>query len=348
MAWKLDGLPTEAVLFRRIDRDQPTVLLDEVDRLFGSSKDRVEPLTAILNGGNRRGSTVPRLIPRGSDWEFRDFSTFCPKALAGIDASRWPDTIRNRAIVIELHRKAAHEQIERPRWRKLEPEAQGLRDLAAEWAGVYVDELSAIEPADLETLSPRAFDGWEPLLAIAEHAGGGWPERARAAAAALSGQKREDPSLGTQLLSDIRRAFEEADANRMVTSRLIDALVAMDESPWAEWRHGNGLSGQALSKLLRPFGIKTRTVRDVDARSRGYALEQFRDVFDRYLPPRGVPAGDKVTTARSSAERALGQGDGPIPATPTKPPETATQSRCHPDTAEVPNPGASLYDGDFR
>jgi hypothetical protein len=41
-------------------------------------------------------------------------------------------------------------------------------------------------------LNDRACDNWSPLLAIADLAGGEWPQRARAAALDLSGAGRDD------------------------------------------------------------------------------------------------------------------------------------------------------------
>jgi hypothetical protein len=45
-------LPSEAVLFRKIEMDRPALLLDEVDAIFTNGKDdRKEPLRALLNNG---------------------------------------------------------------------------------------------------------------------------------------------------------------------------------------------------------------------------------------------------------------------------------------------------------
>ena len=66
---------------------------------------------------------------------------------------------------------------------------------------------SNISPAaPYRTVAARAADIWEPLLAVAERAGGDWPERAERAALALTAatQIGEEDSAGLQLLSDIR------------------------------------------------------------------------------------------------------------------------------------------------
>jgi hypothetical protein len=58
--------PSEAVMFRKLEQDHPTLLLDEVDALFGTKRqaDSYEGLRAIVNAGNRRGTTVPRMVAR--------------------------------------------------------------------------------------------------------------------------------------------------------------------------------------------------------------------------------------------------------------------------------------------
>ena len=88
--------PSEAVLFRRIHEARPTLFLDEVDTLFHSKDDRHEPLRALLNAGNRRGTTVPR-VTKTAKGEFGivDFEVFCAKLLAGIGHP--PVTVADRA-----------------------------------------------------------------------------------------------------------------------------------------------------------------------------------------------------------------------------------------------------------
>jgi len=59
-----------------------------------------------------------------------------------------------------------------------------------------------------EELHDRAADSWEPLLAIADRAGGSWPMRARLAAVALSSEEDMPASAGIRLLADVREVFD--------------------------------------------------------------------------------------------------------------------------------------------
>ena len=50
---------SEAVLFRKVDAEKPTLLVDEVDATFGKDSKVTEGLRAMLNAGYRRGAAVP-------------------------------------------------------------------------------------------------------------------------------------------------------------------------------------------------------------------------------------------------------------------------------------------------
>ena len=58
--WIISARPTEAVLFRKIEQKEPSIFIDECDRIFDSEHNGA--LYAILNAGNRRGETVPRMV----------------------------------------------------------------------------------------------------------------------------------------------------------------------------------------------------------------------------------------------------------------------------------------------
>lgn len=291
--WPVIGA-SEAAIFRKIDRDRPTMLLDEVDALWGSNTERTEPLRAVLNAGNRPGAAVARCTGEGGT-NVEDFSVYCPKALFGIDNGRIPDTQRDRSIVIRMVRKTSAEPVERFRHRIADKEAQPLRKELAGWAaGAAVDLLLQAEPDLPLDLDDRAAEAWEPLLAIADMAGGDWPAKARAAALALSGDvERDDVTTGTLLLGAIRDAFGESD--RMTTVELLAKINADEELPFGGWSDGNGLDGRRLAKLLKPYKVKPRPVRIDDEVAKGYLRSQLEEVWERWLPH---PAGT-VTSVTS-------------------------------------------------
>jgi Protein of unknown function (DUF3631) len=131
-----------------------------------------------------------------------------------------------------------------------------------------------------------AQDITEPLLAIADAAGGEWPERARRAAVALlTGEEREDgESLGVRLLRDMQTVFDERRADRLSTGELLDSLTAMDEAPWGSLR-GEALDARGLARLLRPYGVRPEQLRVGETKVRGYRRVAFEDAWERDLAP---------------------------------------------------------------
>ncbi|MDX6591610.1 MAG: hypothetical protein QOJ13_806 [Gaiellales bacterium] len=278
--------PSEAVTFRKIEADAPTLLLDEVDAIFSNSHVAAqhEGLRALLNAGfRRRGSTIPRCIGDRTI-KVQDFNTFCPKAIAGI--GRLPDTVASRSIRIRLQRKLKRDHVERWRERQVPAAAVPLQAALAHHLDLAVP---AIERADVklpDELNDRAQDAWEPLLAVASVAGGEWPSRARAAALALTATASdEDESPGKVLLTDLRRVFDEAgDPERLSTQELISKLTDDPNSPWQEWRNAQPLTPRQLAKLLRPYGLSSEKMRFDEKTLQGWHRGPLVDAWERWAP----------------------------------------------------------------
>jgi hypothetical protein len=276
------GRVTAAVLVRKIDRDNPTLLLDESDAAFGGEREYAEALRGILNTGHRRGGVASLCVGKGSGIDFKDFSTFCPKAIAGI--GKLPDTVADRSIPIRLKRAAPGEIVERFRLRNLMPEVAGLRGKLEAWCSSIAGKLPNASPSLPDELSDRQQDGVEPLLAIADAAGGAWPEAARAAVVHLcTDTQNTNDSHGVRLLDDIRQVLEGHDADKIPSTELASALAAIETSPWGEWSNGKPISAPKLARLLRPFGVQPHTIRIGTETAKGYEHSDFEDSFKRYL-----------------------------------------------------------------
>ncbi|HXH35001.1 MAG TPA: DUF3631 domain-containing protein, partial [Plantibacter sp.] len=202
------GGATEAALFRGIADRTPTLLFDEIDSIFGPKARDHEDLRALLNNGYRRGTPVLRCVGEGTKQTATEFDVFCVKALCGI--GRLPDTLADRALPILLKRKAKSETVERFRYKHAQAAAAGLRERAEGWAEMHLDRLAEATPELPDELDDRAQDVSEPLLAIADRAGGDWPARARRALVAVRGgtdQELHDDDAGVRLVADIQRAL---------------------------------------------------------------------------------------------------------------------------------------------
>jgi hypothetical protein len=303
------GRTSAAALVRKIDGTASTLLLDESDAAFKGDREYSEALRGILNDGHRRGGCTTICVGKGADIKARDFSVFGPKAIAGI-GNALPDTVRDRSIDIELKRQAADERAERFYRRIVEPTAAALRTRIESWAAAYAEDLKACHPMVIEEISDRAFDGWEPLLAIAETVGGKWPLRAREAAIRLSGSVEvEDDSAGVQLLRDIRSVFKACETARLHTEHLLEQLCAIGESPWATWHRGKPLSARGLARLLRAYGIQSKQVWLDETNKHGYLSEDFADAWRRYLvttPPNARSARTSTNTGVTPNSETLG------------------------------------------
>jgi hypothetical protein len=260
-----------------------------VDAIF-KNRER-EELRGLLNAGYRRGAFVYRM--GGKQYtDLEQFPVFCAKAFAGI-GNCLPDTITDRSIPIELQRRAPEEHVERLLQREVRPEAEELRDRLGDWLEPQVDELRAARPALPEQLDDRAQDIWEPLLAIADLAGGRWPQAARLAALQLSADDKhqEDASVGIKLLAGIREVFDEGAVIRDEKVSCKALAVALneleDDAPWAAWNKGTGITTRELGQKLKPYRIKAKTIRYEGDTPKGYERAQFEDAFRRYLPDPG-------------------------------------------------------------
>ena len=329
--------PSEAVFFRKITADTPTILLDEVDAVFNKKSEATEGIRACLNAGNQRGWTVPRCVPPRMD--IVQFEVFCPKALAGIGGL--PDTVTDRSIPIEMRRKQPGDRVERFRSRKARELAAPLVAELEHWGESSVTEVEAElgrveqladEGGPLESLDDRAWEqAWEPLLAVASLAGDGWKEAAVAAAVELSGSRDDELDEGVNLLADIRTVFGDyPERESLSTFELLDALLLLEESPWRDWWSDprsddlkpSKASPRKLARTLKPFGIRPVDVwMPADVTRKGYRLDDFRDAWARYLlstdrqegqdgrESRGRAASDLADTTRESARKAANGRD---------------------------------------
>lgn len=275
---------TASAMFRTIEHSRPTLLIDEGDiGLKGN-----EALRSVINSGHGKDGVVYRT----ENDEPKQFSTWTPVAIALIgDAA---DTIEDRAVPIRMRRRRKDEQIERLRADR--PEMfEHLRSKARRWAADNVPVLAELDPEVPDCLNDRAADNWRPLLAIADLAGGEWPQLAREAAVFLSmDADEEDSSAKAMLLSDIRAVFSDRDDTRLddewrgriLSHHLCAMLIKLEDRPWADWRRGKPITPRDLASLLKGYEIRPKDVKSTYGSVRkGYDLEDFRDAFDRYLPP---------------------------------------------------------------
>lgn len=283
-----------AVLFRIVSAHQPTLLADEVDAWLKDS----EEIRGLLNAGHRRGGQALRC--EGEGLEVRAFPVYTPTVLCGIGSL--PGTLHDRSIIILLERAKSGELLERFDSRHIERETALCRKLAR-WCADNFAKLEVCDPALPSRAFNRLADNWRPLFAIAETAGGAWPQRAADAFAKLtSGTDMDAQGIGVMLLTDIRQALDEAPETRMFSDTLVSTLCAMADRPWLEAHRGKPITQNWLAQKLKQFRIASRSVRIGNDTAKGYHRADFDESFARYLPPPEESKRHNVTTVGSIGE----------------------------------------------
>lgn len=287
-----------AAIFRSLAKARRVLLLDEVDAVFGrrGKDENNEDLRAMLNAGHRAGATIPRCV--GPTHDVTEFEVFAAVALAGL--GDLPPTLMTRSVVIRMRRRATNEEVQPFRARDDVPRGELLRDRLAAWAddhAVMLREIPIMPPG----VDDRPADVWEALLAVADAAGGAWPNRGRKACKALVNASASlEASLGIRLLGDLKVVFGTSES--MSTSKILAELYAIEESPWAELR-GKPLDPRGLAFRLGQYGIKSKNLNQGDGVVlKGYTAGDLWDAWARYVPQedRTAEVSDAATTATTA------------------------------------------------
>ena len=274
---------TPAYLFRKVGAKEgrPTLLYDEIDTVFGPTAKGNEEIRGLLNAGHRKNAVAGRCVLHGKKVHTEEIPAYCAVALAGL--GMLPDTILTRCIIVRMRRRALSEAVEPYRHRDHSAEGQEIAAELAEFAESIKSVVTGARPILPASILDRDADVWEPLIATADAAGGGWPELARAAAVALVAEsKRSSASLGIQLLYDLQKIFESS--RSLFSEHILKLLHTIPESPWGDLR-GKPLDARGLSKMLSPYGVSPTNIRVGDIVSKGYRREDLWDAWERYLVP---------------------------------------------------------------
>jgi hypothetical protein len=281
---------TEAVLFRLVSQEKPTLMIDETDAIFrdarGGPNERQEGLRAVLNAGYRRGTLIPRMLPTG---EIARFECYCPKLLAGI--GHLPETIEDRGLTIRLKRKLPTDKVERFRHREVSNgQTMDIRLGLSGWAPRAKLALAGIYPEMPAELDDRAQDAYEILVLIGDAAGEPWAGRVRTALVELrTEQETVQESQGVRLLRDVSVIADRlAGMEKIATADLLELLYVEGEQPWEEWwgEAGGKKAARRLALVLGEYGVKPEQMWIAGANKRGYATGPLLETLGRYT---GIP-----------------------------------------------------------
>jgi Protein of unknown function (DUF3631) len=297
----LTGNTTPAYFYYKIEESlelngcRPTLLYDEIDTVFGPKRVRStksEEMRSIIDNGYRRSGTVARRIGKIN----QRFKVYAAMAMAGaMLAGDVPDTIRTRSIVIPMQWAAPGEITDY--WDSLlsPPLCTPYREVLQYWIE-FVHGYALEHPAvDIpKGIRNRDRDCWQPLLRVADLAGGRWPDVAAVAAVAAvsaSGVNSE-PSEGLWLLWECKAIFDRRQkltgSDRVFTTELLDELRATGRFRWTAKPVQE--AAIRLAQIVGGYGVLPPTPASRDQRiggdkAKGYRAEWFEDAWRRYPKP---------------------------------------------------------------
>lgn len=372
--------PTTAALFRMLFDGPMTLLFDETDTIFNvKNAGNFEDLRGLLNAGYKRGATIPRCVGDASKMRVQRFEVFAPVALAGI-AGGMPATITTRAITLHMRKRALGEHVEPFYEEDAEEEARPISADLAAWMVPLAADLGKARPEMPAGVVDRPAEVWKPLHAIADAAGGEWPDRVREACKFfVLDPSRRPLSLGVRLLADLREVFTVRDKDGKITGRherlrteeILSGLIAMEEAPWGNL-YGKAIDARRLAAELRGYEVLRKTYKDPsDKAVKGYMVAGHADkegvsvglgdAWNRYLPAQadilgnpgnpGNSAGEPVTDDSAVTATSVTTKDLPTPVTAVAVTEesavTVLTCEVTPVTAVTPNT-AAVHEGQLQ
>lgn len=284
---------TSAVIYRVIQKHQPTLLIDEADTFLEGNHE----MRGIINSGhNKSGAAVLRC--HGDTNDPVKYSTWTPTVIAKI--GEIPSTIADRSILVPLQRKPADISVDKLPIDLVELNLD-IRRKILKWTIDNADHIARQESEIPDVNNNRASDNWLPLITIADLISSEWKALARDAMLNIERMKSVEDDT-TLLLRDIRELCEkEKDWIKAIPSRdLAEQLNKLHDSPWPSMRRDQGISGTVLSKMLRPFGLIASTKRvSLYKTVRAYDRERFDAVCEQYIPRKDVTSSQINTDALS-------------------------------------------------
>ena len=290
---------TPASLVRLIDSKKRTkgkivIFADDAENFI---KDRH---TSLLNNGFDRlgGGVFVCEKDKTGNYTHKEFDVYAPLAMFRIGTTP-VDSTRTRCIEIAVPKAKPGDSLERFDPTKAETELTMIKKALSRWATQHGKKLKGYDPVMPQELGNRDADLWRFLIAIADLAGGHWPNTARKTAVSITLNSPAQEST-REFKAHIRDALAlaknqreliahnvswetlmislKSDGNLRVSSSGLCALMAKISAKY------NNLNPQELAKRLRQFDISPVPIKIGDSSFRGYKEEELKDMLERYGP----------------------------------------------------------------
>ena len=156
--------PSPSYLFRMIEDQRPTLLVDEYHRMLRGEMGK--EVSSIFEAGNRRGGTVPRMEKNGDELKPVKFKVYCPKAIV----TRSPVEAEDKGITITIP-KIYDDQIYSKRSIEVQDDIleKAPREDIMKWVITHDEEVYGVYKSlkPIRGLGGRYFMVWAPILSIA-------------------------------------------------------------------------------------------------------------------------------------------------------------------------------------
>lgn len=297
---------TAAVIYRLIDKEAPTLIIDEVDTVFSSNQPGTDIIKSILNAGYAFGEKVYRVNPNTMNPE--GFCAFAPVALVGIDNRAMPDTILTRSIPIRMTRATRATDIEV--WDKFDHD--DYREFLEEQLPRLLDVVPFREKPDLpENLTNRDAEVWRALFSLANAVGGQWPERVAKASGSLHWEATTSEQAKVLLVT--REIFDAAGVDGIAAQDLTERINKVGQV--------ESLSAKGLNSILAAYGVSPKKTNGKST----YRRADLETAWNKWLDP-----VEDAEPGTPDAEN--------LPILPNEEPEKVVPLKSHPLFQKKPAP----------
>jgi hypothetical protein len=161
--------PSEASVFREVDSNDTTLIIDEVESLSNGDKDQKSELISLINSGFQRGSKASRVETKSKEFVVVYFNAYGPKVLAGIKGL--VDTVEDRSFKISMARKTKSEVVKRFNLRTLDSKIERIKQDCFIWSLRHVGDVTDVyedmtDVPGTESFDDRLKDILEPLVSV--------------------------------------------------------------------------------------------------------------------------------------------------------------------------------------
>jgi hypothetical protein len=272
--------PTPLSYATMVNQARPTMAVDEADCLFGNGASK-QQLRGLLNAGYTPGAE----FIRGKD---APIDTFCPLIIAGLGArirvAAELEPLRSRSIIVEMQPGIPPDPYER---RDHDAITAMYRDQLTTWARRNLRAILAARPEMPTGIEMRLREVCHPLFAVADVAGGRWPEAVRDAARQLllgefNDSESGELSMFERLLTDLRTVYGP-DAGKMSTHDIVDGLYELPGDTWGKLWPNKNKAPKELAAMLRPLGVEPTMLWLDGEPIRGYHREGLANLWDEIV-----------------------------------------------------------------